>query len=469
MDKLELLEKRKREAAAKGRKIREFLSGLLDENSLIETDAFSFSEGDVYGNAPAYGEGVVTGYATIDGLPVCVAAQNAEICKGALGLRQAEKILKCQQKAEKTGSVMLSVIDTMGAKLGEGAEVLGGYAKLMAKANEMYGAVTQIAVIRGNCFGAMAYYAALHDFVFIVDGGLVATGSPNVIASASNGAGKNEKLFGAAAADQNGGFASVVVKDEAELKEALTRLLNLLAGEDELAENYALNTALEELNAGYDTAVVRGQLFDEGSFFEINAGFAKNIVCGIAKIGGLSVAALLCADDKAGILLDSAAARKASRFLRLAGRFSLPLVSMVNCAGVAASVETERTTLIGDIAALFSAVNDYEGARVAVVCGRAIGAGFIVLASKDAGFDACLAWADAVISPIGIAAGGLLAYEEQIKKAKDPISYRKTVEKRYADAEADPFNAAKFGAVDDIIAPAYTRPYVISLLLSLAE
>lgn len=466
MDKTALLNRRKQEIISISEGIRGFLESFLDEYSFVEMDTFSFTKGEAFDEAGSFGEGVITGYATIDGIPVCLFAQNFEVCKGGMSKAQAEKIIKIQKQAQKTGAAMISVIDTAGAKLGEGVTALEGYGGIMAQAAEMKKDITQIAIIKGSCLGAMSYFAALNDFVIMMDGSVASTSSPGIIsASSSNGEGAKD-ICGAKFHMGKTGFAHFVAKDADELSDILRSLLNLLSEEEDFDPDTEFNRQIEELNGRYDADALTENLFD-APMLELGKGFAPEVKCGLAKLGGVTVGSIVCGSDEKGVYLSREACVKLKKFIRLLGKYKIPLLSFVNCAGVKPDIGTESSTIISDVAQLISATCDFEAPKISVICGRAIGIGFSALASKSLGYDNCIAWADAVVSPLGEAAAAVLRYSDEIKNAQDPVRMREEVEKRYAQIEADPFNAAKCGSVDNIIMPSATRQYLISMLMML--
>jgi propionyl-CoA carboxylase beta chain len=450
-----------KEILAKSKNIREFFKNFLDEFSFVETDTFSYGKRDLFGNE-GFGEGVVTGYAAIDGIPVCLFAQNYDVCKGGMSKGQADKILKIQKQAEKTGAPLISVIDTAGVKVGEGITALEGYAEIIAQSNQMYGVVPQIAIIKGTCNGAMSYFAALNDFVIFVENASASTSSPKILTASSANVSKD--ICSAAFHQTKTGLCDITVKEN-ELPHVLKTLLNHIYDGREFNPDTDFNKEAD-FDVYNPEAVIAG-VFDENTFIEIGKGYTQEIICGIARIGGVSVGALLCAGGEKGIYLKQDSARKAARFIRLLDRLNLPLISFVNCAGINSSAENEQTTIITDVSFLMSAVNDFEGAKISVICGRACGAGYVALASKSLGFDNCIAWTNSVVSPLSESAAALIEYADDIKKAADPVKAREEAEKKYAEIQADPFNSAKEGSVDNIIEPSATRQYLISMLMML--
>lgn len=467
MDKTALLNRRKQEIISISEGIRGFLESFLDEYSFVEMDTFFFSKGEAFDEASSFGEGVITGYATIDGIPACLFAQNFEVSKGGMSKAQADKIIKIQKQAQKTGAAMISVIDTAGAKLGEGITALEGYGGIMAQAARMRNDITQIAIIKGSCLGAMSYFAALNDFVIMMGDSVASTSSPAIIsASSPNGAKTANEICGAKFHFGKTGFSHFVASSADELSGILRSILNLLSEEEDFDPDTDFNRQVEELNGAYDADALIENLFD-GPMLELGKGFAPQIRCALAKLGGITVGAIVCRSDEKGVYLGRESCLKAERFIRLLNKYKIPLLSFVNCAGVKGDVETESATIISDVANLISAICDFEGAKISIICGRAIGIGFSALASKSLGFDNCIAWADAVVSPLGEAASAVLRYSDEIKNAQDPVRMREEVERRYAQIEADPFNAAKCGSVDNIIMPSATRQYLISMLMML--
>jgi len=314
----------------------------------------------------------------------------------------------------------------------------------------------------------MNYYAALSDFVIMTEEGVACSSSPKIISSSSNSSITPKELCGADVHLNKTGFANIVVNNTLELSETLKKLLNLINAEEEFDPETDFNKSSEVLNNGYNTDTIIESIFDEDTFIELNKGFATDLKCAIAKIGGVTVGILMCGNNENGILLNSKMSRKAAKFLRLLDRFNIPLVSFVNAAGVETSIEAEQSTLINDVTLLLSAISDFEGAKISVICNRAIGIGYTALASKSIGFDNCIAWVNAVISPLYEKAAALIEYSDDIKKAADSIKARELAEKKYADIQADAFNSAKEGSIDNIIEPSVTKQYIISMLMMLS-
>lgn len=462
MDKINLLQQRKGDVVKAGSGIRTYLNSFLDDASFVETNTFAFCKDVLAGEN--LGAGVVTGYGLIDGVPVCVAAQNYAINKGGLSKAQAEKILKCQKQAVSTGSVMISVIESAGIRLGDGISALDGYASIIAQANAMYGAVPQIAIIKGQSFGAISAFAALHDFVIMDNSAIATTSAPGVIAAAADNLKSHADLFGAKAKASEG-FATFVVKGSEELSVLLSKIVDLLGCTQEFSGD--LNKISSDFNTkAYNKNEVLSQVFD-GEVLELYSEFGKNLSCILGKIGGVTVGSVVCDDSASGVAIDSASAKKAAKFIRLINRLELPLVNFVNSNGATVDIKEENNGLINDLAGLFSAVNDCETPKISVVCGRAIGNAYIALASKELGYDNTVAWATSVISPIKESAGAIIEFSEELKTASNPEEMRKELIERYAAINGDAYNAALISAVDDIIEPAFTRQYVISLLTRL--
>ena len=460
---LELMKQRKAELLKLTKPVKDFINEITDEYSFVELDAFSFSKDEVFECAGAAGEGVVTGYARIEGHPVYIVAQNPDVLSGGVTKAQSDKILKCMNLAEKSDSALIYVLASSGAKVGEGLKVLDGYGQIIAKSSSLYGVIPQFSVIKGECYGSISYFAALSDVVIATKGGLLSSSSANVINAKSGGSMTAEQLSGSAALDKNG-FASLTVNNNAELKTKLSSLLSYFSAEIIDMDEASLNEGCEALNNSYSVKSLVEGVFDADSFLELQKGFGSELKIGLGRIGGITVGAVISGEGEKGILLTGAGAQKAASFIRMLDSYNIPFVSFVNVSGSELSLSAEQNGIVRSVASLLSAVSDCTSSKISVVCGKAQGIGYTAFASKSLGFDYTVSWANASISVLSNEIGVNTLYADQISSAKFPEKAREEVAKKYASIEGDPFNAAYGGLVDNIIEPSTTRQYLISAL-----
>ena len=459
MDKILSLNEKVQKLKSTSSKIREVISSVLDEMSFVEMGALAFSQNDTFQSTSFDGEGVVTGYGTIDGMPVYLYAENFEVLQGGFGVAQANKIVNIMEMAEKTGAPVLAILDSQGARLGEGVTVLEGYSKVLKKSAELIGYVPQIAVVNGKVFGGVSYITAMSDVTIMIENSQMATCGPMVLSGVTNSNETVDSLIGANTHATVTGLSSMTVK-KAELKDAVSKVLDLILcggeiGDTDNSGNLALNgnlTATEKATA----------ILDAGSIIELHADYLKNAKTFLGRMGGQTVGI---------VTVDSAIcnkmARKISRFVRLLENYSIPLVTLVNSDGIAVGKNYEQDGLIDDVADLAYSIATYEGTKISVICGNAVGMAYSVLASKNMGFDYALAWANGFISTLPAKTGAEIVYADAITGAKDKDQARKDAMIKYAEMEADVFTAGKLGSIDNVIEPSLTRPYVISALAML--
>ncbi len=459
MDKTMILQERTSEIASTSQKIRDFLTSVLDEKSFVETNAFLFSCGDTYLGNPTKGEGVVTGYGTVGDMPVYVYAQNQEVLGAGLGKAGADKILKLLELAEKTSTPVLAIIDSNGARLGEGVEALSGYARIMKKVAALSGVVPQIAVVKGKAIGQMEYIVAMQDFCFMNETAVCASQSAEVLALQAGGNKKATDLFGASMHAEKTGLCSKVVTDASVRSEIITLLDLILCSGAEDVSSVAGNKAI----AGMTNRDALKAIADGGAVYEIGEKYESALFTSLARIGGSTVAFI--GTDNA--TLNGKMAKKAARFARFAELFSIPMVTLVDCLGKGACAVCEQTPEASEIATLLYTIADTTNAKIGVITKNAVGVGFTAFASKELGYDYTIACADAFVSAIPVETAAEIVYGDEVKKAKDPASAREAINAKYAEIDGDPFNSAKNGEIDTIIDATFLRAYIMQALVSL--
>ena len=460
MDKIDLLRMRREKILASGSEIREQISALVDESSFVELDAYSFSRNDFYGE-DAEGEGVVTGYATIDSVPVYLVAQNAKVLSGGVSTANCKKIVKCLDKASETGYPVIYLLNSLGVQVGEGVNALEGMAEVLSRATELKGSVTQISIVLGNLYGSFALLAANSDFNFMLSNSCVAYASPLVISAGSNKNLPASDVGGVKSAKHNS-LTTFAVDGVEEARDSIVKLFAILPAYSEVVGDTAddLNRVSENLNSKVCPKCLVSAVFDDGKCVELNKGFCPEVVTAIGRVGGISVASIIFGGEDKGVELNLDIVLKLKDFAFFASENNLPLVLFVNTLGIKADLETSNTTILKEICNLISALK--SNLRISVVYGKAVGLGYSLFASKSLGVDYSYAFANAHIALFDGAVSAVHFGSVREDKMDE-------LEDRYAEENADPINAAKNGYIDNIIEPQFVRSFVISALQMLVR
>lgn len=443
-------------------KAQSFIDDIVDEASFVETDAF------VIGSNGALGEGVVTGYATIEGTPVHIFAQNADVMMGSIGAASARKIAKCMERACKTGTPLISVLDCSGARVEEGAAVMEAYASLLAMAEEVGETVPHVCIVKGVAVGMTATFAAMADYVFMSKDAVMSVNSPMYLASAQPSIPKLNKMVGFDAYKENSSLAGDTYSSAKDLKGKLTQLLATIGVIEREASDDDPNRVMSALTKKYTVKGALQALADDGKYIEVNADYAKDVVCAFAKVNGISVAVVANESSENNGYMSEEGVKKAAGFIKKANAFGLPLITLVDSKGFNPDLKQELSGFALKTACLFKAVASYEHPMIGVACGNAIGAAYSALMSKGIGFDYTLATTAAVVAPVTSDTGVHIFFTEELKKKK--ASDSKTVEKleKLYDSEmGNPVTAAGAGYIDNVIEAGNIRPCVSSALLML--
>lgn len=443
-------------------KIMAFVNQIVDGESFVETDVFLTGKG--FDSAlDALGEGVVTGYATIGGMPVHLFAQNAEVLKGSLSKAHAAKIRKSMQRAVKSGTPFVSVIDSCGARVGEGAAIMEGYAELIAGGVELAGQVPHIVIIKGTAVGMMATYAAGADFVFMAQDAILSVNSPMYLASTTKSFPVDYKKLIGLKNYASSDVAQFGFQDAADLKDKMAKLFGTVLGaeEEESADDAnRVDPALETTKSASERIA---SISDQGSVIEYCDAYASDVKCALAKINGISVGILATEGD----YISEDGLEKAKDFVEKVDAYSLPLVTLVDTLGVNPDLNQEYRGFAKKAHALMAAIAASESPKIGVAVGNAVGYGYASLMSKGIGFDYTLATSKAVVSPIAsvTAVGALMS--DQLKNTKNADQMRAKLEEQYAAMQANPIVAAQDGYLDNVIEATNLRPYIASALLML--
>ena len=442
-------------------KAQSFIDGIVDEASFVETDAFV-----VGAREGSLGEGVVTGYATIEGTPVHIFAQNADVMLGSIGAASAKKIAKCMKRACATGTPLISVLDCSGARLDEGAAVMEAYASLLALAAEVAETVPHICIVKGVAVGMTATFAAMADYVYMSKDAVMSVNSPMYLASKLTAVPKLNKMVGYDAYKETSALASDTYSSLKDLKGKLVDLLATVGIVEKEGVDDDPNRVMSALTKKYSVKGALEALTDGGKYIEINADYAKDVVCAYAKVNGISVAIVAQDSGENDGYMSEDGVKKAAGFINKANAFGLPLISLVDSKGFNPDLKQELSGFACKMACLFKAVASYEHPMIAVACGNAVGAAYSALMSKGIGFDYTLATTDAKVAPVTADTGVHVFYTEELKQGKTAKSM-KALEKKFNDDMANPLTAAGEGYIDNVIEAGNIRPCVSSALLML--
>ena len=468
---------------------RERIDKLLDPGSFVEFDEFARHRATAFGieeNRP-YGDGVVTGYGTVDGRPVAVFSQDFTVFGGSLGEVYGEKIVKVMDHALKIGCPIIGFNDGGGARIQEGVVALGLYGELFDRNVMASGVIPQISLIMGPCAGGAVYSPAITDFTLMVNGTshMFITG-PDVIKTVTGEEVTFEDLGGAHAHAIRSGVAHYQAKDEQDCIDFARDLLSFLpsnnldeppviepddpAPADEVtSHDEALDTLIPDSpNQPYDMHTVITNVLDDGDFLEVHAGFAPNMVCGFGRVAGHSVGVVANQPMHFAGCLDINASEKASRFVRTCDAYSVPILTFVDVPGFLPGVDQEWNGIIRRGAKLIYAYSEATVPKITVITRKAYGGAYVVMGSKHLGGDVSLAWPTAIVAVMGAQGAVNILYRRELAAASDPDTLRDKKIIEYEDALANPYVAAERGYVDAVIRPAETRSEITRALRALA-
>jgi len=463
---------------------RERVEYLLDEGSFEEIGALVTHRTTEFGmqNQIYYGDGVVTGYGTVNNKLVYVYAQDFTVFGGALSETHAEKICKLMDHAVKVGAPIIGLNDSGGARIQEGVRSLGGYADIFYRNVQASGVVPQISAIMGPCAGGAVYSPAMTDFTFMVENTsyMFVTG-PNVVKTVTNEEVTSEELGGASTHSTKSGVTHFTsVNDVACLEHIKVLLSYIPQNNKETAEQFPyqlqdeLRESLDDLipdspNKPYDMHEVIQGIIDEDSFFEVHKNYADNIIVGFSRIGGRSVGVVANQPMSLAGVLDVDASKKAARFVRFCDAFNIPLLVLVDVPGFLPGTDQEWNGIILHGAKLLYALSEATVPRVTVITRKAYGGAYDVMNSKHIGADLNFAWPTAEIAVMGAKGASEIIFRKEIQEAEDSELKLSEKEAEYAETFANPFKAAQRGFVDEVIMPRETRRKLIKAFAMLEQ
>jgi len=459
---------------------RERLALLMDDGTFEEIDSFVTHRIADFGLADRtyLGDAVVTGHGKVDGRQVFAFSQDFTVFGGSLSEVVSQKICKVMDLAAKTGCPVVGLNDSGGARIQEGALSLAAYGDIFLR-NTMYsGVVPQISVIMGPSAGGAVYSPAITDFVFMVtDISQMYITGPDVIKAVTGEDVTHEQLGGAATHATRSGVAHFVYDSEEQCLEEVRHLLSYLPSnnlEDTPLVANQRNSSLPDLDLrylvpddasrSYDVRDIIYKLVDDEEFLEVHQSFAPNIVVGFGRMDGRAVGIVANQPAHLAGVLDINASNKAARFVRFCDCFNIPLVTLVDVPGFMPGVEQEYGGIIRHGAKLIYAYAEATVPKIAVITRKAYGGAYIVMSSKHLRSDINLVWPSAEIAVMGAEGAVNIIYREEISKARNPDKKRQELIVDYQEKFTNPYIAANYGFVDDVIDPADTRLRIVKAL-----
>lgn len=459
---------------------RERLHLLFDEGTFREIDIFVTHRTTGFGlekNKPL-GDGVVTGYGTINDKVVYAFAQDFTVFGGSLGRAHADKILKVLSLALKNGNPVLGLNDSGGARIQEGVVSLGGYADIFLQNTLASGVIPQISIIMGPSAGGAVYSPALTDFIIMVKNSsyMFVTG-PDVVKSVTHEEVTFEELGGAETHNTISGVAHFAAENEEHALYIATQLLSYLpqnnmedpppksCQDDPLRTETSLDTIIpENPNKPYDMHEIIQAVVDDGEFLEVHQSYAANIIVGFSRLNGRSVGIIANQPGVLAGVLDINASTKAARFVRFCDCFNIPLITFVDVPGFLPGTTQEHGGIIRHGAKLLYAYCEATVPKITVITRKGYGGAYDVMSSKHIRGDINLAWPTAEIAVMGPEGAINILYRRELAEAEDPEALRTQLVEEYRERFANPYVAASWGYIDDVIEPNQTRPRLINAL-----
>jgi propionyl-CoA carboxylase beta chain len=464
---------------------RERLELLLDKGSFREIDMFVTHRATDFGldKRKYLGDSVVTGWGTIDGRLVYVFSQDFTVFGGSLGEAHAQKICKIMDMAMKNGAPLIGLNDSGGARIQEGVMSLGAYADIFLRNTLASGVIPQISAIMGPCAGGAVYSPALTDFIFMVrkSSYMFVTG-PDVVRAVTHEEIDFEGLGGADVHASTSGVCHYVAESEPDCLYMIRVLLSYLpqnnledppyeaTGDDPLRTEEALDTLVpDDPSKPYDIRDAIRLIVDNGVFFEIHENYAQNIVVGFARLGGHSVGVVANQPAVLAGVLDINASDKAARFVRFCDSFNIPILTFVDVPGFLPGTAQEHGGIIRHGAKLLYAYCEATVPKLTVITRKAYGGAYDVMSSKHIRGDLNLAWPTAELAVMGPEGAVNIIFRKDLAEAEDADKKRAELVAEYRAKFANPYVAAGYGFIDDIIEPRLTRPRLINALEMLAN
>ncbi|MDO5563070.1 MAG: acyl-CoA carboxylase subunit beta [Synergistaceae bacterium] len=460
---------------------RERIDAILDPGSFVEIDEFVEHRCVNFGLEKTIfpGDGVVTGYGTIEGRLVYLFSQDFTVMGGSLGEQHAAKICKVLDLALTNGAPFIGINDSGGARIQEAVDALSGYGNIFFRNVKASGIIPQFSIISGPCAGGAVYSPALTDFIFMVDKiGIMHITGPAVIKSVTGEDVTSEQIGGAKAHNSTSGCAHFFANNETECYAQVRRVLSYLPSnnmeeppfKDTNDDPSRMDMSLRDMvptnpNKGYDVRDVIKKVVDNADFCEVQELYARNIVTGFARVGGRVIGIIANQANFMAGCLDIDASDKASRHIRICDAYNIPIVTFEDVPGYLPGLKQEMGGIIRHGAKLLYAYSEATAPKITIVLRKAYGGSYIGMSSRHLGADAVLSWPQAEIAVMGAEGAANIIFRKEVEAAEDKAATRAKLIDEYKEAFANPYFAASRGYVDRVILPEETRPALYQALL----
>ena len=458
---------------------RERIGLLFDPGTFTEIDTLVTPRYDVYmgGKKSRYGDGVVTGFGLINGRHAFAAAQDATVMGGSLGEMHANKIVKAMRMALEYGAPFIALNDSGGARIQEGVDSLGGYARIFDANCEASGVIPQISVIMGPCAGGAVYSPALTDFVFMTENSYMFITGPDVVKAVMQEDVSQEQLGGGLMHSKESGVSHFLAKDDRECLGKVRELLSYLPSNNQNDPPYIPPRddpdrrcpELEEIvptdsRKPYDVRQVITSVVDDGRFLEVHQLWAENMVVGFARLNGYVVGIVANQPMVLAGCIDIKASIKAAHFIRICDTYNVPIITLQDVPGFLPGTHQEYGGIIRNGARMIYAYSEAVVPKLMVILRKSYGGAYCVMSSKGLRGDLLYAWPNAEIAVMGAEGAVNILFRADVKAAPDPAARRKELVDDYEEKFNNPYVAAARGLIDDVIEPRDTRRILIRAL-----
>jgi acetyl-CoA/propionyl-CoA carboxylase len=462
---------------------RERIALLVDEGSFVEIDKYVTHRSDDPSIPKFYGDGVVTGFGTVNGRQVFVFSYDFTVLGGSLGEMTGKKIVKAMDQAMKVGCPIIGIVDSGGARIQEGVSSLDGYGDIFFRNTMASGVIPQITASIGPCAGGAVYSPAMTDFVLMVEnvGQMFVTG-PDVVKEVLSQEVSFDELGGARAHGSKSGVAQFVAKNEYDCFDKIKKLLSFIpqnnaeeppavepTDDPNRIDPNLINLLPENPYQQYDMKDIIKSVVDNGDFFEVHELFAENVLVGFARMNGKTIGLIANQPMLLAGALDINSANKAARFIRFCDAFNIPIVTLVDTPGYLPGTDQEHNGIIRHGSKMLFAYCEATVPKITCIIGKAYGGAYIAMGSKNLRADVNYAWPSAEIAVLGPEAAVTITHRKTLKDAPDAAVLKKKLAKEYRDKFANPYLAAEKGIIDLVIDPMETRPMIIRALEALAN